>query len=49
MSLSSYGNQIFITGACDAFAKLWDIRDGKCQMTFTGHLSDVNTVKVRAL
>ena len=46
MSLSAYGNQIFVTGACDASAKLWDIREGKCQMTFTGHLSDVNTVKV---
>ncbi|KAK4337111.1 hypothetical protein RND71_043429 [Anisodus tanguticus] len=36
----------FISGACDASAKLWDVRDGKCKQTFTGHESDINAVTV---
>jgi len=35
---------IFISGACDATAKVWDIRSGKCTHTFTGHESDINAV-----
>jgi len=36
---------IFVSGACDATAKLWDRRaKGKCQQTFTGHDSDINAV-----
>ncbi|VDM73313.1 unnamed protein product [Strongylus vulgaris] len=34
----------FISGACDASAKLWDIRDGMCKQTFPGHESDINAV-----
>lgn len=37
---------IFISGACDSLAKLWDIRDGKCKQTFQGHTSDVNAIAV---
>jgi len=25
-------------------AQLWDIRDGACKQTFTGHESDINTI-----
>lgn len=36
---------IFVSGACDATAKIWDKRaGGKCQQTFTGHESDINAV-----
>merc|ERR1712008_65541 len=34
----------FVSGACDASAKLWDIRDGMCKQTFPGHESDINAV-----
>jgi guanine nucleotide-binding protein G(I)/G(S)/G(T) subunit beta-1 len=33
-----------VSGACDATAKLWDIRSGKATQTFTGHESDINAV-----
>lgn len=36
----------FVSGACDASAKLWDIRDGQCKQTFPGHESDINAVTV---
>ena len=26
----------FITGACDATVRLWDIRDGLCRQSFAG-------------
>lgn len=32
------------SGACDASAKLWDIREGLCKQTFPGHESDINAV-----
>ena len=36
---------IFVSGACDAFAKVWDIRAaGKSVRTFAGHESDINAV-----
>ena len=35
---------VFVSGACDATAKLWDIRSGKATQTFTGHESDINAV-----
>lgn len=35
---------VFVSGACDATAKLWDIRSGKAVQTFTGHESDINAV-----
>jgi guanine nucleotide-binding protein G(I)/G(S)/G(T) subunit beta-1 len=44
-SLSLGPNQnVFVSGACDATAKLWDIRSGKATQTFTGHESDINAV-----
>ncbi|KAK9407874.1 guanine nucleotide-binding protein GI/GS/GT subunit beta-3 [Crotalus adamanteus] len=36
--------KLFISGACDASAKLWDIREGVCRQTFTGHESDINAI-----
>lgn len=39
----------FVSGACDASAKLWDIRDGSCKQTFPGHESDINAVTVSNL
>ncbi|MEQ2255874.1 hypothetical protein ILYODFUR_018387, partial [Ilyodon furcidens] len=43
MSLSlSPDLRTFVSGACDASAKLWDIRDSMCRQTFTGHESDIN-------
>jgi guanine nucleotide-binding protein G(I)/G(S)/G(T) subunit beta-1 len=45
-SLSLAPNQqIFVSGACDAAAKVWDIRTGRCVQTFTGHESDINAVQ----
>lgn len=44
-SLSLGPNQnIFVSGACDTTAKLWDIRTGRATQTFTGHESDINAV-----
>ena len=34
----------FVSGGCDAAAKLWDVRTGRCIQTFTGHESDINAV-----
>ena len=46
LSLSLGPNQnVFVSGACDATAKLWDIRSGKATQTFTGHESDINAVR----
>ena len=42
-------SRVFLSGACDASAKLWDIRDGQCKQTFTGHESDINAVTVSAI
>jgi WD40 repeat protein len=44
LSLSPDKN-IFVSGACDASAKVWDIRSGRCVQTFTGHESDINAVQ----
>jgi WD40 repeat protein len=45
MSISlSPDNRTFVSGACDAAAKLWDIREGVCKQTLTGHDSDINAV-----
>ncbi|CAD7681012.1 unnamed protein product [Nyctereutes procyonoides] len=29
--------RLFVSGACDASAKLWDVQEGMCRQTFTGH------------
>ncbi len=44
ISLSSNPN-VFVSGACDAVAKVWDIRTGKAVQTFAGHESDINAVQ----
>lgn len=36
----------FVSGACDASAKLWDVREGSCKQTFVGHESDINAITV---
>lgn len=36
----------FISGACDSLAKLWDVREGACKQTFSGHTSDINAISV---
>ena len=27
--------------------QLWDVRDGQCKQTFTGHQTDINAIQVR--
>lgn len=44
LSLSPNAN-VFVSGACDATAKVWDIRSGKAVQTFTGHEGDINAVQ----
>jgi len=46
MSVSIYESQnVFVSGSCDAYAKLWDLRATKnCLKTFLGHESDINSV-----
>lgn len=47
MSLSlSNDMRTFISGACDASSKLWDLRDVGAKKTFLGHESDINAVAV---
>lgn len=41
--------KLFISGACDATAKLWDVREGTCRQTFSGHESDINAICVCTL
>lgn len=41
----NYERNIFVSGSCDTTAKVWDIRTGKCVQSFSGHESDINTVK----
>jgi len=47
MSVSIYdANDMFVSGSCDATAKLWDHRQRKnCVKTFPGHESDINSVQ----
>jgi len=48
MSVSIYNERdTFVSGSCDATAKLWDHRQGQgknCVKTFPGHESDINSV-----
>jgi len=44
MSISNYGNSVFVSGACDAQAKIWDINVPSSVRTFIGHESDINAV-----
>jgi len=47
MSVSIYdSHDMFVSGSCDATAKLWDHRQAKaCVKTFPGHESDINSVQ----
>jgi len=48
MSVSIFdSNHCFVSGSCDATAKLWDHRSNgkKCVKTFPGHESDINSVQ----
>lgn len=47
MSVSIFdANEIFVSGSCDATAKLWDHRQNKGSVkTFPGHESDINSVQ----
>ena len=47
-NLNSPLQKTFVSGACDASAKLWDIRGSHCIQTFTGHESDINSIVVSA-
>jgi len=44
VAINPVSNSTFVSGACDAVSKVWDIRSGKCVQTFKGHESDINTV-----
>ncbi len=45
LSINPTDQNMFISGACDAQTKLWDIRTGgKAAQTFVGHESDINAV-----
>jgi len=50
MSLSVIPNgpnpDMFVSGACDATARVWDKRTGKSVQTHTGHESDINAVQL---
>ena len=36
---------MLVTGSCDATAKVWDIRQKECVMTYRGHTFDINSVE----
>eukprot|EP00164_Ancoracysta_twista_P002079 GFYU01002741.1.p1 GENE.GFYU01002741.1~~GFYU01002741.1.p1 ORF type:complete len:354 (-),score=75.50 GFYU01002741.1:387-1448(-) len=45
VSVSPTDSNVFVSGACDSTAKLWDMRTGdKCTQTFLGHEADINSV-----
>jgi len=37
---------IFVSGACDTFAKVWDVKQPNHVRTFGGHESDINAVSI---
>ena len=37
-------NKLFLSGACDATAKLWGASSSKSLKTFAGHESDINAI-----
>ena len=37
-------HRVFLSGACDALAKVWDLGSSKSCRTFSGHESDINAV-----
>jgi guanine nucleotide-binding protein G(I)/G(S)/G(T) subunit beta-1 len=44
ISPASISPSIFVSGACDAQGKVWDIKVPTSVRTFTGHESDINAV-----
>jgi len=46
ISLNPASPNVFVSGSCDSFAKVWDIRSPgkKAAMAFSGHESDINSV-----
>lgn len=39
-------SNVFVSGACDTFAKVWDMREGgKSSQTFRTHKKDINAVQ----
>ncbi|KAL9060030.1 MAG: hypothetical protein Q9162_000880 [Coniocarpon cinnabarinum] len=45
LSINPLDHNMFVSGACDAFAKIWDIRQQRCTQTFAAHDSDINAVQ----
>lgn len=45
LSINPLDHNMFVSGACDAFAKVWDIRQQRCTQTFAAHDSDINAVQ----
>jgi guanine nucleotide-binding protein G(I)/G(S)/G(T) subunit beta-1 len=45
LSINPANPNLFVSGACDCMAKVWDIRMAKCVQTFVGHNEDINAVQ----
>jgi len=50
ISIAPSNPSLFVSGSCDAFSKVWDIRQAgkKSALTFGGHDSDINSVSFMA-
>ena len=46
VGISPLNENICISAGCDATAKLWDLRTGRCEQTFHGHGSDINSLSL---
>ena len=46
ISINPTNQHVFISEACDAFAKRWDIRTGEAVQTFVERESDVDVDRV---
>jgi len=46
ISLNPASSSVFVSGSCDSYAKVWDIRQPgkKAALAFAGHESDINSV-----
>ena len=45
LSINPLDMNQFVSGACDTYAKLWDIRQQRCIQTFAAHDSDINAIQ----
>jgi len=45
LSLRPDDPTVFVSGACDGMAKIWDMNSGKCVQTFKAHEADINAVQ----